>query len=1091
MKPWTAFAAAGLVGGGVCAADLPANYTRLNWVESTGRQAVITDYVPMNTDSVETKLMFTSISSGTAVFDAREPEAKHRYTLLLLADGKFRMDWNALNETVQKFTLEAGVPYDICVAPDKRRLTVDQDPAQLSIKLSEEKVQKGLRLFAAQTVNAADGSLSMYASIRLFSFTVKDKAGNVQLDLVPCTTDAGEVGLWDTVAGKFHGSSTDQGLLPGPRTVSVTLTAYSTATGVASLAFAGVDREMNLIARAGDEAKVAATVPSGTTALDVAVPCFETATPSEVRFVLSDFVPVTAIKGFGHHAVDTGIVPDATTTIELGVAKSAASRSEFGNNAFYMADQGGKLFYGFLGSYSSLEGTYYSDGSLHKLVWGPNGGYVDNTRIIGPISVRAPTDLTIALFGRRTDATTVGQLATATISYAKIWKGGKLVRGFVSCVKDGVGQFYDTCQGRFYANGDGCECDDVYGVFSAGPLDIAAIDDWACGVSASVSEVQPAPSVRTVAVTSYDAATGVAELAFSAGTEAKLLYVAKGDCDKGEDAANWGEFSFLGEVAANATAGSYTVPAALRGQGTLRFFLVQYLPEGQRPVEVCESVEATGASYVATPYRPVNTDKVAAKVMVTDAKNAASVFCARDLAATKRFAVIQNAASSGKFAFRADRCNGALSSAANYEAGTIYDLYADFAGLKLYVDRTPVLDLTGGQTGGQEETVPANLWIFAMSAMNTGTPSSYVRAKLYSFSVSNRLGTCVMDLVPCVKDGVGALYDRVTGTYMKSTTATPLVANGEPHVTALKGVESVSGPVRGANLGIAFDVDVSAWTVTVTVGEGTTGGRVFLAAAKEDCGESVLDWPDVAEIGTVTVEDRTLNAALPVEWKKLRAKNYRVFLACAEAYCPYDQRIASLASSGQEYIDTGIVPDGTTAIELVETKTPSSSSEFGVAGMFYLFDNTGSTWYGFFGTDGNNNVPYSDGRQHKIAFGPAGGYVDDRTVVEGPLSATKTTDLTMTLFGRRNSATEVASKATVSICSAKIWKGGKLVRGFVPCVKDGVGYLYDKVGGELYGNGGAGSFALGSLKGGAVVDREIVGASAVKQFRSGLFIVVQ
>ena len=1113
MKPWTAFAAAGLVGGGVCAADLPTNYTRLNWVESTGQQAVITDYVPMNTDSVETKLMFTSISSGTAVFDAREPEAKHRYTLLLLADGKFRMDWNALNETVQKFTLEAGVPYDICVAPDKRRLTVDQDPAQLSIKLSEEKVQKGLRLFAAQTVNAADGSLSMYASIRLFSFTVKDKAGNVQLDLVPCTTDEGEVGLWDTVAGKFHGSSTGQGLLPGPRTVSVTLTAYSAATGVASLAFAGVDREMNLIARTGDEAKVAATVPSGTTALDVAVPCFETAMPSEVRFVLSDFVPVTGIKGFGTHAINTGVVPDATTTTRFRAApenvEGYADRCQFGIAGAYFAFIGwNNLLYAFLGDVVDCGWSQdYRNGSMHTIAFGPAGFFVDETRRVGPFTAGdVTTDRPILLCGRYqtsgASSASDWKLDCCTFAWAEIEKGGKLVRCFQPCLKDGVGQFYETCEGKFYKNDTSLGCTQLAGFFSAGPIDVEAVDFWACGVSEMISSVLPSSEPRTVAVTSYEAATGAAELAFSAGKEKKLLYVAKGDCDRGPDAAKWGAFAFLGEVGPSVTSGGYTVPAALRGQGALRFFLTRYLPPDQRPVEVCEYVESRGEAYVevTTGYVPKNTDKVRMKVSVSVAGGNHALLEARTLDASKRVGLwaSPDTPAGSRFRFRVDRGSSCCWSATPdvVQAEKAYDLYSDFAAYTLSVDGSQVLDYSGRPDMTAAETsIPMTLWIFASRTVNEGKPQYIAQAKLRSLAITNRAGTCELELVPCVKDGVGALYDRVTGAYLKSATATPLVASGPGLAAELKDAESASEPVRGA-CDVSFRVKVSDWTVTATVGEGTTGGRIFVATAKEDCGESVDDWPYVAEIGAVTAGDRTLTAALPEEWKALKTKCYRVFLACAEPRCPYDCLLSTLSGDGDggtgPYVDTGVVPDATTTIELMETKAKSYNSEFGVKDRFCLFDNINTIWYAFFdAASSRDGIHYAgDGKPHKIVLGPDGGYVDDATVVAGPLAAKLATDLTMTLFGRRTSATTVDC-APVSIDYAKVWQGGRLVRDFVPCAKDGVGCLYDRVGGELYGNEGTGAFALGEPRGGAVMESEVVGVSEVTYVIPGLSILVK
>jgi hypothetical protein len=44
----------------------------------------------------------------------------------------------------------------------------------------------------------------------------------------------------------------------------------------------------------------------------------------------------------------------------------------------------------------------------------------------------------------------------------------------------------------------------------------------------------------------------------------------------------------------------------------------------------------------------------------------------------------------------------------------------------------------------------------------------------------------------------------------------------------------------------------------------------------------------------------------------------------------------------------------------------------------------------------------------------------------------------------------------------KIWKGGVLVRDYIPVRVGSVGYLYDQVSQQLFGNNGTGSFAYGN-----------------------------
>jgi hypothetical protein len=43
-----------------------------------------------------------------------------------------------------------------------------------------------------------------------------------------------------------------------------------------------------------------------------------------------------------------------------------------------------------------------------------------------------------------------------------------------------------------------------------------------------------------------------------------------------------------------------------------------------------------------------------------------------------------------------------------------------------------------------------------------------------------------------------------------------------------------------------------------------------------------------------------------------------------------------------------------------------------------------------------------------------------------------------------------------------ILKNGTIVRDFIPVRKGDVGYMYDRVSGQLFGNAGTGAFVLGS-----------------------------
>ena len=69
--------------------------------------------------------------------------------------------------------------------------------------------------------------------------------------------------------------------------------------------------------------------------------------------------------------------------------------------------------------------------------------------------------------------------------------------------------------------------------------------------------------------------------------------------------------------------------------------------------------------------------------------------------------------------------------------------------------------------------------------------------------------------------------------------------------------------------------------------------------------------------------------------------------------------------------------------------------------------------------------------------------------------------LSLFLFGA-NGAPSTNTNGRISSC--KIYHSGVLVHDYIPVRKDGVGYMYDKISGQLYRNAGTGAFVIGPDK---------------------------
>jgi len=80
-------------------------------------------------------------------------------------------------------------------------------------------------------------------------------------------------------------------------------------------------------------------------------------------------------------------------------------------------------------------------------------------------------------------------------------------------------------------------------------------------------------------------------------------------------------------------------------------------------------------------------------------------------------------------------------------------------------------------------------------------------------------------------------------------------------------------------------------------------------------------------------------------------------------------------------------------------------------------------------------------------------------------ASTFSTSVDFGLLGVNLNGTWYASGDGTKCYKAKMYSSGLLVRDFIPVRKNGVGYLYDKVSGNLFGNdAGSGAFIYGNDK---------------------------
>lgn len=189
-------------------------------------------------------------------------------------------------------------------------------------------------------------------------------------------------------------------------------------------------------------------------------------------------------------------------------------------------------------------------------------------------------------------------------------------------------------------------------------------------------------------------------------------------------------------------------------------------------------------------------------------------------------------------------------------------------------------------------------------------------------------------------------------------------------------------------------------------------------------------------------------------------------------------RIRYLESTGTQYVDTGIVPDATTAVDLRgrfladagKTRFGSRVSN-GTAQMCVISVSSNkiridvgtgvasgrasaSQWE--YTTEVCSSIVI-DARTNSASVTTSGG-----TVISHAYSASATFSgaLSMSAFAFNNGGTIVGA-TEMRVSALQITQSGVLVRSFVPVRVGQVGYLFDRVSGQLFGNAGTGDFVLG------------------------------
>lgn len=188
---------------------------------------------------------------------------------------------------------------------------------------------------------------------------------------------------------------------------------------------------------------------------------------------------------------------------------------------------------------------------------------------------------------------------------------------------------------------------------------------------------------------------------------------------------------------------------------------------------------------------------------------------------------------------------------------------------------------------------------------------------------------------------------------------------------------------------------------------------------------------------------------------------------------PYDAQVEWLQGDNTAYIDTLIkttsdtrfeanitILQGTTNVAPFGARVSSSSK---CNCLLFSNDNIFIWYYGNGGTQkanctrGNYIISNISAARTMTYSGQANGSITRN-------AATFTTDLNYYVFAwNNNGAVSSDGNDQLLVKAFKLYNGSTLVRDYIPVRKNGVGYLYDKVSGTLFGNAaGSGAFTYGN-----------------------------
>ena len=353
-------------------------------------------------------------------------------------------------------------------------------------------------------------------------------------------------------------------------------------------------------------------------------------------------------------------------------------------------------------------------------------------------------------------------------------------------------------------------------------------------------------------------------------------------------------------------------------------------------------------------------------------------------------------------------------------------------------------------------------------------------------------------------------HDVVKSTGRSSSSTFP---KGLAALCAAAVVALASGSASARTMAMTKNVAAGVTTFDFTfdnVGSGTTNSLWMVCGAVDGGNTSFSSWSNVRHVADIPGDVTTLtDIPAPSGWGA-SVTQLRFFLADAGIVPCADQLdfIRSNQTGGNyQYIATSYVPNGDTVFETeIALTQPTGGNNQTIFCARASYQNTSivvfwlssSQWRLDYNNQANTaTYTSSPGTDRHLLMVDSSGITVDGSLLAGtsPTAASFTAGGPMSLFASQTGeGSNLNNWGLFALYSFKAWNthtgynaGGKPAIDLVPCSKNGVACLYDRVGDVFLMNAGAGAFTAGNVVvSAASVDAPLVATELVSAGSSGM-----